>query len=237
MSQVKYTIRRSQERGHANHGWLNSYHTFSFANYHDPAHMGFRHLRVINDDVVQAGEGFGAHPHRDMEIITYVIKGELKHQDSMGHELVIKPGSFQHISAGKGITHSEVNPSDKKEVHLLQIWIEPAKKGLTPSYGQLDAKDIQYSDDGLTLIASAKKMAKTIQIYQDVNLYLGKSHSGQKNSYQLGKGRALWLQLIAGEIDLSGNVLYPGDAIAVENVQDVSWMANKNSEYLLFDLN
>lgn len=229
------TIRKSAERGHANHGWLDSYHTFSFANYYDPAYMGFRHLRVINEDRVEAGQGFGTHPHRDMEIITYIIEGALEHKDSMGNREVIRAGEVQVMSAGTGITHSEYNPSSTEPVHLLQIWILPDQAGIKPRYDQK-----MYSEDEkrdrLRLIASPEGREDSVVIHQNVNLYASLLQQGQKIEYSLSPDRHGWLQVVKGAITLNGQALTTGDGAAISHETQLAIAAEENSEFLLFDL-
>ena len=227
------TIRKSDERGHANHGWLDSFHTFSFADYYDPAHMAFRSLRVINEDRVHGGMGFGTHPHRDMEIITYVISGALRHADSMGHQAVMRAGDVQRISAGTGITHSEFNDSPTEPVHLLQIWIMPERKGVTPHYAE---KAFGNAAGGLTLIASHGGRDGSISIHQDAELHLGKLAAGGNAAHSLASGRAVWVQVFAGSLMVNGQPLAAGDAAAVEDESEVAFITRDGAEFLLFDL-
>jgi len=228
-------IRPSNERGHADHGWLNSYHTFSFANYYDPQHVGFRSLRVINEDRVQGGKGFGTHPHQDFEIISYVISGALKHQDSMGHTAVMKAGDVQRISAGTGIAHSEYNNSPTEPVHFLQIWLVPSRKGFPPSYAQQSFFDAPT--DALTLVCSADGGNKSIKINQDVSLYIGKLPTKGEISQPLGEQRHAWVQLIEGDLDLNGTKLSPGDGASLDDERDIRLASAKGAHFLLFDLN
>jgi redox-sensitive bicupin YhaK (pirin superfamily) len=229
------TVRKSNERGHAEHGWLDSYHTFSFADYYDPAHTGFRDLRVINEDYVAPEMGFGMHPHRDMEIITYVVSGALQHKDSMGNTAVMRAGDVQRISAGTGIRHSEVNASAKEPVHLLQIWIIPDTKGATPRYAE---KSFAQAEAGkLHLVASKTGREGSIPINQDAELFLGKLGAGETIAQVLGAKRHGWLQLIKGELNVNGTKLHPGDAAAVSETEKLILTAAKNAEFLLFDLN
>lgn len=229
------TIRKAEERGHANHGWLNSYHTFSFANYYDPQNMGFRALRVINEDRVQQGRGFGAHPHRDMEIISYVLEGALEHQDSMGNSSIIRPGEVQIMSAGTGVTHSEYNHSKTDLVHLLQIWIVPDRKGLPPRYEQK-----MYSDEEkqglLRLIASPSGRDGSVTIHQDVELYASLLNAGQGVDYQIKSNRHVWVQVVKGAIALNGVSLSAGDGAAIDNENKLVLEAKTGTEILLFDL-
>jgi len=229
------TIRRSEERGHANHGWLDSHFTFSFAEYHDPRHMGFRSLRVINDDRIAPGGGFGMHPHRDMEIISYVLDGALEHKDSMGNGSVIRPGDFQYMSAGTGVRHSEFNPSDKEEAHLLQIWIMPDKRAVQPRYGE---KALANAPSGkLHLVASKAGRDGSIAIQQDAELHLAKLDSGDKVEHTLRPERHAWVHVATGEVAVNGQVLKAGDAAALSEEARVELAAKQPSQVLLFDLN
>ena len=228
-------VRKSRERGHVNHGWLDSYFSFSFAEYHDPRYMGYRSLRVINEDRIEAGRGFGTHPHRDMEIISYVIEGELSHKDSMGTGSVLKAGNLQRMSAGTGVEHSEFNPSPTKPTHLLQIWILPEKKGLTPSYQELSLKDMPKTN-GLTLVAANEEKSGVLKVHQDVRLYLGRLKKDETARYALAKARGAWIQMIKGDVDMNGTKLAQGDGAAVEGDQDISINASQGAEFLLFDL-
>jgi redox-sensitive bicupin YhaK (pirin superfamily) len=229
------TTRKANERGHAEHGWLDTYHTFSFADYYDPKWMGFRSLRVINDDLVLPHAGFGQHPHRDMEIITYILSGQLAHQDSMGNGRVITPGEFQYMSAGKGVLHSEQNPSGKEAVHLLQIWIQPDEKGVTPRYAEKSMKDAQTGQ--LHLVTSKTGRDGSIPIHQDADLWLGKLESGQTVTHHLAADRHAWLHVAEGEITLNGETLSGGDAAAINSENAVELAGRKPSQVLLFDLN
>jgi len=223
--------RRSNERGHFDHGWLDTYHTFSFADYHDPAHMGFRSLRVINDDRVQPGEGFGMHPHRDMEIITYVLSGALAHKDSAGGEGVLRPGEVQHMTAGSGIRHSEFNASQTEPVHLLQIWILPEKHGLRPGYEQR-----RFDIDGLRLVASHDGRNGSLRVHQDVDLYAGRPNTGQTVTHTLAPNRHAWLQVARGAVTLNGTELHAGDGAAISNEKHMEIRTAEPAELLLFDL-
>ena len=229
------TVRKSNERGHAEHGWLDSYHTFSFADYYDPAHTHFRDLRVINEDYVAPEMGFGMHPHRDMEIITYVVSGALQHKDSMGNTAVMRAGDVQRISAGTGIMHSEVNASTKEPVHLLQIWILPDHKNAKPGYAEKSFA--QAAPGKLHLVASKTGRDGSITINQDAGLYLGKLPAGETLVHVLGAKRHGWLQLIKGELNVNGSKLQPGDAAAISDTQKVILTAAADAEFLLFDLN
>ena len=234
MADEKIVLRESDDRGRAGFGWLESRHTFSFGDYHDPSHTGFRSLRVINEDRVQPGKGFGAHAHRDMEIISYVVEGELEHKDSMGNGSVISAGCFQKITAGTGITHSEFNPSVNKIVHFLQIWILPRERGLTPSYSELDLSG-QAADTGLRLVASPRKEKGTILINQDVMIYSGRLNSVSVN-YHVDDHRGLWFQMISGRCSVNGQALSAGDGLSVEGFQDVAISAEESGEFILFDM-
>ncbi len=229
------TIRPGKERGHANHGWLDSYHTFSFADYYDPKHMGFRHLRVINEDRVKPGAGFPAHSHRDMEILTYILEGALEHSDSLRNGSVIRPGDLQRMSAGTGVTHSEYNHSLSQPVHLLQIWIVPERTGLKPGYEQRAFK-LDEMRGTWRLISARDGRDGAVTIHQDVNVYATRLAPGDRLTYRLKPGRHAWLQVARGGVMLSGVPLQAGDGAAVsdETVFDVS--ASDLSEVLLFDL-
>ena len=228
------TLRASSDRGHANHGWLDSYHTFSFANYYDPKHTGFRGLRVINEDWVQPGRGFGTHGHRDMEILTYVLEGALEHKDSLGNGAIITPGEVQRMSAGTGIMHSEFNPSASESVHLLQIWILPTQQGLQPSYEQRTFPLQQR--EGLQLIAAKDGRDGAVTIHSDVDLYSGVLRRGDRVSYQLQPKRYGWLQVARGEADLNGYNLKAGDGVALSEAESLKITTNTGAEILLFDL-
>jgi redox-sensitive bicupin YhaK (pirin superfamily) len=230
------TLRRSDERGHVNHGWLDTYHTFSFGSYYDPNHMGFRTLRVINDDKVGPGEGFGTHPHRDMEIITYVLDGALEHKDSMGNGRIIRPGEFQYMAAGSGVTHSEFNPSKKEWVHLLQIWITPERRGIKPQYAEKSAADVKEGE--VALIASKNGRNGSMTINQDANLLLARLTPGQKASHRLEPGRHAWVHVAEGELVVNGETLRAGDALGLSNEAAVELIGGAGkSQALIFDLN
>ena len=228
-------IRKAAERGHADHGWLNTWHTFSFADYHDPQFMGFRGLRVINEDRVQPGEGFGTHPHRDMEIISYVIDGALEHKDSMGNGTVIRPGEVQRMSAGTGITHSEFNHSSKELVHFLQIWILPDTKGLEPGYEQTFFSD-EDKRGRLRLVASKDGRDGSLTIHQDAALYDSILEEGMKIDYPVPAGRHLWLQVVCGAVNVNGVSLGQSDGAAISDEALLKIIAEKDSELLLFNL-
>jgi redox-sensitive bicupin YhaK (pirin superfamily) len=228
-------VRKAAERGHFDHGWLDTYHTFSFGDYCDPAHLGFRSLRVINDDRVQPGQGFGMHGHRDMEIVTYVLDGALEHQDSIGNGSIIRAGELQRMTAGTGVRHSEFNPSDQEEVHLYQIWLLPERKGLQPSYEQL-ALGEEAKRGRFRLVASPDGAAGSLTIHQDARLYLASLSPGEGVAYEIERGRAAWLQVLRGSVNLLGNDLAAGDGVAVTEEDAISVQATVPSEVLLFDL-
>ncbi len=229
------TVRPSSERGRAQIGWLDSRHTFSFSEYHDPKHMGFRALRVINEDRVAPGQGFGTHPHRDMEIISYVLEGELEHKDSMGNGSVIRPGDVQRMSAGTGVRHSEFNPSKTEPVHFLQIWIMPEAAGLPPSYEQKSFSDAERSNK-LRLVASRDGRDGALTLHQDVALHAGLLEAGASVRHPLAAGRHAWVQVVRGAIDLGGERLVAGDGAAVSDERELAIAAREASEVLVFDL-
>ena len=234
-SLVMKIIRKSNERGHAEHGWLDSYHTFSFADYYDPQWLGFRTLRVINDDLIMPGMGFGTHPHRDMEIISYVLGGALQHRDSMGNGRVIRAGEFQYMAAGTGVEHSEFNPSTTEATRLLQIWIKPDAKGVTPRYAE---RNLAQAETGkLHLVASKTGRDGSMEIHQDADLLLGKLDAGQSVKHSLAKDRHAWVHVAEGEVSINGTKLSGGDAIAVGDEKVLEIVASKPSQVLLFDLN
>jgi redox-sensitive bicupin YhaK (pirin superfamily) len=228
-------VRRADARGHANYGWLDTYHTFSFNTYHDPAQMGFRTLRVMNEDRVQPGEGFGTHGHRDMEIISYVLEGELEHRDSMGNGSVLRPGEFQRISAGTGIEHSEFNPSQVAPVHFYQIWLFPAHRGLTPSYEQKSFPEAEKQGK-LRLVASQDGKDGSLLIHQDVRVFLSTLDANQEVRYKLTARRHAWLQVLRGKIDFNGQTLATSDGAAVSDEMELTVLAKETSEVMLFDL-
>jgi quercetin 2,3-dioxygenase len=228
-------IRKANERGHANHGWLDSYHSFSFADYYDPQWAGYRSLRVINDDLVMPGMGFGTHPHRDMEIITYILQGELQHKDSMGNGRVIRAGELQYMSAGRGVQHSEFNPSKEEAVRLLQIWIQPDVKGAAPRYAE---KSLSAAQAGkLHLMTSKEGRDGSIAIRQDADLWLAKLEPGQQVTHSLANGRHAWIHVAEGEVTVNGKTLVGGDAAAIDGESKLQVAADKASQVLLFDLN
>jgi len=228
-------LKKSNTRGKGDHGWLKSQHSFSFANYYDPQNMGFRDLRVINEDYIAGGMGFGAHPHRDMEIITYVVKGALQHEDSMGNKSVIRPGEVQHMSAASGVVHSEYNKEPSEEVHLLQIWIMPNKTGGKPGYGQKSFDDVLASGN-LVLVASPDGRDGSIPIRQDANLFVARPKAGASFEWKVPQGRAAWVQVVKGELAVNGQVAQAGDAISTEDAESLKLEAKTDSEFLLFDL-
>jgi redox-sensitive bicupin YhaK (pirin superfamily) len=228
-------IRKANERGHAEHGWLDTYHTFSFADYYDPQWTGFRSLRVINDDRVMPGMGFGTHPHRDMEIITYILSGALQHKDSMGNGRVIRAGEVQYMAAGTGVQHSEFNPSRDEPVHLLQIWIQPDRKGVAPRYAEKSLKDAPAGT--LHLLTSKTGRDGSIAIHQDADLWLAKLDPGHRVAHKLAPGRHAWIHVAEGQVKLNGNTLLGGDAAAVDNETTIELSGATPSQVLLFDLN
>ncbi|MES1262228.1 MAG: pirin family protein [Acidobacteriota bacterium] len=230
-------VRKSEDRGHADHGWLNSYHTFSFANYHDPKHMGFRSLRVINEDRVAPGRGFGAHGHRDMEILSYVLSGSLAHKDNMGHEEVLGPHEIQRMSAGTGVMHSEFNPSPTTPAHFLQIWIEPATNGIKPSYEQIRF-DAEEKKGRLKLLAGPEGGEGVARIHQDARVFVAELAGGERVAHEFGHGRYGWLHVIRGAVTVNGTALGAGDAAAIsrEDRVEVAGGGGEASEILLFDL-
>ena len=228
-------IRRAGERGHADHGWLDSHHTFSFADYYDPAHMGFRSLRVINDDRVAPGMGFGTHPHRDMEIFSYVLEGTLEHKDSLGNGRQLKPGRIQLMSAGRGVTHSEFNPSADKPLHFLQIWIQPRQRGLTPSYTEWHPSPA-HEKEPKVLIISPDGREGSATLHQDAEVYRVRLQPGQRVTHQLPDGRGAWLHVAEGALELNGVALSTGDGANTEEPGVLTVTASKPTEALLFDL-
>ena len=233
-AQPMMTIRKAGERGHARHGWLESHHTFSFADYYDPAWMGYGCLRVINDDRVQPGMGFGTHPHRDMEIITYILSGSLEHKDSMGNGRTIKTGELQYMSAGTGVRHSEFNPSPSEEVHFLQIWIQPDTTGVKPGYAE---KSLASAASGQWhLMTSKTGREDSIAIHQDADLWLARLLPGQTVNHQLAADRQAWLHVAEGAVTVNGTPLVSGDAAAWTGGERLEVQASQNSQILLFDL-
>jgi redox-sensitive bicupin YhaK (pirin superfamily) len=228
-------IRKAEERGRGDHGWLDSRHTFSFADYHDPGFMGFRSLRVINEDRVGPGQGFGTHPHRDMEIVSYVLAGALEHKDNMGTSSVIRPGEVQRMTAGSGVLHSEYNPSRTDPVHFLQIWILPEKRGLKPGYEQKAFPEEERRNQ-LRLVASRDGRDGSLTIHQDAELYTSLLQKGRKVGHALRHGRHAWVQVTRGGITLNGSAMSAGDGAAVSGEKSLELGASEDAEVLMFDL-
>jgi quercetin 2,3-dioxygenase len=228
-------VRRAAERGHAEYDWLDTWYTFSFNTYYDPAKMGFRSLRVINEDWVQPGKGFGMHGHRDMEIITYVLEGAIEHRDSLGTGSVLRAGEFQHMTAGSGIRHSEFNPSSTEPLHLYQIWLLPGSEGLMPSYDQKTFPEAE-KQGRLRLVASPDAQDGSLLIHQDARVYLSSLTTGQEVKHELHPGRHAWLQVLRGAVDLNGQRLAVSDGAAVSDETELTIRANESSEVMLFDL-
>jgi len=226
-------IRRNNERGQTRLDWLDSKHSFSFGDYYDPRNLGFRSLRVINEDWIAPGSGFGMHPHRDMEIITYVLNGSLEHRDSLGTGSVIQPGEVQRMTAGTGIRHSEFNPSEKTPVHLLQIWLLPEKKGLTPTYEQ---KSFSANGHSLQLLAARDGRDGALRIYQDVDLFAGRLKDGEVIHHRLRPGRHGWVQVTKGEVNLNSQRLMAGDGAGLSDEPTVDIKTRQPAEFLFFDL-
>jgi redox-sensitive bicupin YhaK (pirin superfamily) len=228
-------VRKSGERGHANHGWLDSYHTFSFADYHDDRFMGFRDLRVLNEDRVAPGRGFPTHPHSDMEILSWVLEGELEHGDSMGNGSVIRPGELQRMSAGTGVRHSERNPSGRNPLHFLQIWILPERDGLPPEYEQTAFPE-EERRGRLREIASPDGRAGSLTIHQDVRLYVAEWADGEKIVHELAPGRYGWVQVTRGSATVNGTSLEAGDGAAISAESRLELVGSSGAQVLLFDL-
>lgn len=229
------TVRQSNQRGHFNHGWLNTYHTFSFDQYYDPRYMGFRSLRVINEDFVAAGRGFPKHGHRDMEIITYILEGALQHEDSMGNGSVIRPGDVQRMTAGTGVRHSEHNASKDEQVHLLQIWIIPTADNLEPGYEQ-KAYSVEERQNKLRLIASRNGHDGSVTVNQDVSLFAAILDADNRVKYEMDETRFGWLQVARGSLDVNGERVNQGDGIVIVAESELAIRATEPSEILLFDL-
>ena len=229
------TIRHAEDRGHENHGWLDSRHTFSFADYYDPKFTSFRSLRVLNEDRVQPGEGFGTHSHRDMEIISYVLEGALAHKDSTGSRSVIRPGTVQRMSAGTGVSHSEFNASQTEQVHFLQIWFTPERAGLRPSY-----EERTYTDDDLRgrwrLIASRDARDGSLAVHQDLDIYAARLDAGDAITYAPRPGRHVWLQVARGAVAINDSQLEAGDGAAIVEEARIELVASEDAELLLFDM-
>lgn len=233
------TLRKSADRGQADHGWLFARHSFSFANYYDPRNMGYRALRVINEDVVQPGQGFGTHAHNDMEIITYVLQGALEHKDSMGNTGVIRPGEVQYMSAGSGVRHSEFNHSKTEPVHLLQIWLLPNQEGVKPRYAESKLPDAERRGRLKLVAAGDPNGSGAFQIHQDVQLFASLLSKGQSVEHKLADGRGAYLQLARGSVTINGQTLEAGDGARVEkeSVITITGASDQEAEFLLFDLN
>jgi hypothetical protein len=231
-------IRKAQDRGHSHIDWLDSYHTFSFGEYYDPDHIQFGYLRVINEDHIKPSMGFGTHPHRDMEIITVMLEGELAHKDSIGNGSVIKKGDIQKMTAGSGIMHSEFNNSDSVEAHLLQIWITPNRMGLTPGYEQISIDDLDNTDE-IKLIASGKvnKGNGIIKINQDIELFLGRLDKNRKVEFSTEDSNKIWVQLISGQMSINGKELSAGDGAAITESDILNIESKEKSEFLIFEMN
>ena len=234
-TQPKTQIRKSKERGHANHGWLDSYHSFSFANYYDPKHMGFSVLRVINEDIVEGGQGFGMHSHRDMEIVTYMLGGAIQHKDSMGNGSVIRAGDVQRMTAGTGVRHSEFNASNEEPAHLLQIWLLPETNGIEPGYEEKHF-DAASKANQWRLIASRNAREGSLLIHQDVDLFATVLAAGKKLEYTTRPGRSLYFQIARGSVQVNGTQLETGDAVAMDDVSNVEIVSQTDAEIVLFDL-
>jgi redox-sensitive bicupin YhaK (pirin superfamily) len=228
-------VRKAADRGHADHGWLNTWHTFSFSSYRDPKQMGFRALRVMNEDFVKPDNGFGTHPHQDMEIVTYVLEGALEHRDSMGNGEVLRPGEFQRMSAGTGITHSEFNPSKTEPVHLYQIWLFPARRGISPSYEQKRFAPEEMKNR-LRVVAAPDAADGALTIHQDARIYLGTLDATQSLLQPVPTGRHAWLQVLRGSVDLNGVTLEVSDGAAISDESQLSITARTDAEVMLFDL-
>jgi len=229
-------LRPSSERGHSNHDWLNSYHTFSFADYYDLAHMDFRTLRVINEDRIKGGTGFGAHPHNNMEIVSYVISGGLEHKDSIGNKTVILPDEVQIMSAGTGVVHAEMNHFKDQETHFFQIWIMPEKKGIRPNYGQKSFKN-EFSKQNLVLVVSKDKREGSIGINQDADIYIGRLKSQDVVNFKIRTDRHIWIQMIKGSAEINNVNVKAGDGLSISNEKALAISAKEKSEFILFDLN
>lgn len=228
-------IRKADRRGHADYGWLRTYHTFSFGSYQDPEHMQFRALRVMNEDLVAPGQGFGTHPHRDMEIVTYVLEGALEHKDSMGNGEVLRPGEFQRMSAGTGITHSEFNPSASDPVHLYQIWLLPQHRGITPSYEQKRFPESERHNR-FRLVASPDGADGSLLIHQDARIYLASIEAQSELKHHFADGRHGWLQVLRGSVTVGEHSLHAGDGAAISDTEHLIVRASEDAEIMLFDL-
>lgn len=229
------TLRPSKERGYANHGWLESYHSFSFANYYDRAHMGYRNLRVINEDWIAPSRGFGTHGHENMEIITYLLDGKLQHKDNTGGEEIIHEGEVQRMSAGTGIMHSEFNPDDDQQSHLLQIWIKPNQRGVAPGYEQKMFR-VEEKRNELNLLAAPGAPGDALNIHADAKLFAAKLDAGKSVEYTLEQGRGAWIQIARGAVTLNGQAMAQGDGASVEEESTLEIIATEDAEVLVFDL-
>lgn len=225
-------VRKAEERGHANHGWLDSWHTFSFASYHDANFMGFSALRVINEDVIDGGQGFGTHPHKDMEILTYVLSGTVEHQDSMGNKEQIPAGEFQIMSAGTGVRHSEYNASESEPLHLYQIWIIPERTGIEPRYDQRRFPDVK----GRQLVLSPDAREGSLKVFQDMTLSRWVMAAGEQDNVAIDAGRRIWIQVVKGDVTVNGNAITTSDALAIWDESALTIEASSAAEVLLFDL-
>jgi redox-sensitive bicupin YhaK (pirin superfamily) len=230
-----FTLRKSSERGLADHGWLKSRHSFSFADYQDPRHMGFGVLRVINEDRIQGGKGFGTHGHKDMEIISYVVKGALEHKDSMGNAAIIRPGEVQKMSAGTGVMHAEMNKLPDQETHFFQIWIIPAEKNVTPSYGQKSFEE-ELNKNKVVLVVSGDGKDGSIAIHQDANLYLCRMKKNELLKFSAKAGRRFWIQLLDGTLSVNKTEIQAGDALSTIDENLFEFKSSDQSEFMLFDL-
>ena len=229
------TLRRAEDRGYADHGWLKSHHTFSFGSYYDPQHMGFRSLRVMNEDRVAAGKGFGTHAHENMEIVSYVLEGQLEHKDSMGNGEVLRLGEFQRITAGTGITHSEFNPSSDHDTHFYQIWLQPERDGIEPDYEQ-KSFDVAGRQDQWQLVASPDGVDGSLSIHQDARIFLANLTASRELTYPVPTGRYAWLQILRGGVSIDGEFLQAGDAAAISDASPLQLQAGERTELMLFDL-
>jgi redox-sensitive bicupin YhaK (pirin superfamily) len=232
---MRITVRRASERGHADHGWLDTWHTFSFAEYFDPAHMGFRSLRVINDDVIAPGMGFPTHPHRDMEIFSYVVEGAIAHRDTMGNGRTLRPGEIQLMSAGAGVAHSEANPERDQRLRLLQVWIQPRARGLEPSYTEWKPTPEQATAPDVVVISPDGRDGSAV-IQQDAVVRRLKLRAGQSTRHEVAPGRAMWVQVVTGALDVGGTALRAGDGAHTEDAGTATITATADADALLFDL-
>lgn len=228
-------LRKSNERGLANHGWLKSRHTFSFADYYDPQQMGFRSLRVINEDRIEGGTGFGAHPHHDMEIISYVVSGGLQHEDSMGNKTIIRPNEVQRMTAGTGVVHAEQNAQADSETHFFQIWIMPSKRGISPDYGQKSFEK-ELNSQKLVHVISPDGRDGSLSINQDANMYISRLKAEDEVDYQLLPTRGAWVQVVKGQLNINGTEVSAGDAVSFTQAELLKLRALEPSEFILFDL-